>query len=57
MYKNLSVFDADSHVMEPPDFWSDYIAPEFKDRQLDAALSYLRDQIKTAARDSSNKDG
>jgi C-terminal peptidase prc len=32
-------------------------APEFKDRQLDAALSYLRDQIKTAARDSSNKDG
>ena len=24
--------------------------PEFKDRQLDAALEYLRDQIKAAAR-------
>jgi predicted TIM-barrel fold metal-dependent hydrolase len=32
MYKNLQVFDADSHVMEPHDFWSRYIAPEFKDR-------------------------
>jgi C-terminal peptidase prc len=31
--------------------------PEFKDRQLDAALEYLRDQIKTASRESSKKSG
>ena len=26
------VFGADSHFMEPPDFWERYIDPEYRDR-------------------------
>ena len=26
------VFDADAHLMEPPDFWREYIDPEFRER-------------------------
>src|SRR5262245_31757991 len=32
MHKGFSVFDADSHVMEPPDFWAKYIDPEYAAR-------------------------
>jgi predicted TIM-barrel fold metal-dependent hydrolase len=32
MLGGLSVFDADSHVMEPADFWERYIDPEFRER-------------------------
>ncbi len=28
--KGFKVFDSDMHVMEPPDLWERYIAPEFK---------------------------
>ncbi|HZT05725.1 MAG TPA: amidohydrolase family protein [Chloroflexota bacterium] len=32
MAKNgFKVFDSDMHIMEPPDLWPKYIAPEFKD--------------------------
>ena len=28
------VFDADAHVMEPPDLWERYLEPEFRDRAI-----------------------
>src|SRR4051812_45876292 len=32
MAKNgFRVFDSDMHIMEPPDLWERYIAPEFRD--------------------------
>src|SRR2546423_1360514 len=32
MAKNgFKVFDSDMHIMEPPDLWQRYIAPEFRD--------------------------
>jgi len=30
MYQDYGVIDADGHVMEPPDLWEKYIAPEFR---------------------------
>ena len=31
MAKNgFKVFDSDMHIMEPPDLWERYIAPEFR---------------------------
>ncbi len=32
MTESIPAFDADAHFMEPGDFWSDYIDPEFRDR-------------------------
>ncbi len=33
MAKNgFKVFDSDMHIMEPPDLWQRYIAPEFRDQ-------------------------
>jgi len=32
MTEKLGAFDADAHFMEPADFWTDYIDPEFRDR-------------------------
>jgi C-terminal peptidase prc len=44
-------------TIEPPGKRVKVKAPEFKDRQLDAALEYLRGQIKMASRGSSRKNG
>ena len=32
MGRSYNVVDADSHVLEPPNFWADYIDPAYKDR-------------------------
>jgi uncharacterized protein len=31
MKNGFRVFDSDMHIMEPPDLWERYIAPEFRD--------------------------
>ena len=33
MYNGYQVCDADAHIYEPHDLWSDYIDPEFYDRR------------------------
>ncbi len=34
MAKNgFKVFDSDMHIMEPPDLWERYIAPEFRPKR------------------------
>ena len=30
MLKGYSIIDADSHVIEPPTMWAEYLEPEFK---------------------------
>jgi predicted TIM-barrel fold metal-dependent hydrolase len=32
MTRSYDVIDADGHVLEPPQFWRDYIDPDFRDR-------------------------
>ena len=32
MGRTYNVVDADAHVLEPPNFWADYIDPAYKDR-------------------------
>jgi len=32
MARELSVIDADGHVLEPPDLWLNYLEPKFRDR-------------------------
>jgi len=29
--QGFKVFDSDMHIMEPPDLWQRYIAPEFRE--------------------------
>ena len=33
MYKGFKVIDADAHISEPYDLWSDFVEPEFYDRR------------------------
>ena len=33
MFKGYKIIDADAHIYEPHDLWSDYIEPEFYDRR------------------------
>ena len=47
--KRFFVFDADSHVVEPPQLWSDYLEPEYRTlgkqalwREEGAINSYLK---------------
>jgi hypothetical protein len=32
MSRTYNVIDADGHVLEPPNFWADYIDPACRDR-------------------------
>ena len=32
MSRTYNVIDSDGHVLEPPNFWSEYIDPEYRDR-------------------------
>ena len=32
MSRAYNVIDSDGHVLEPPDFWADYIDPAYRDR-------------------------
>ena len=32
MSRIYNVIDADGHVLEPPDFWKDYMDPAYRDR-------------------------
>ena len=32
MSRTYNIIDADGHVLEPPDFWQDYMDPAFRDR-------------------------
>jgi len=34
MYKEFKVIDADAHMQEPYDLWSDFMEPEFHHRRL-----------------------
>ena len=41
MQQNKSlVVDMDSHVMEPPDLWQNYLEPKYRDR----AIRFVRDE-------------
>ena len=32
MNRAYNVIDSDGHVLEPPDFWVNYLEPKFRDR-------------------------
>ena len=32
MSRTYNIIDADGHVLEPPDFWKDYMDPAYRDR-------------------------
>ncbi len=32
MGRTYNVIDSDGHVLEPPDFWAEYMEPQFRDR-------------------------
>src|ERR1700736_493752 len=32
MSRTYNVIDSDGHVLEPPDFWADYLDPKYRDR-------------------------
>ena len=32
--KDLLIIDGDSHVLEPPDLWDEYLEPEFRPRAI-----------------------
>ena len=32
MSRMYNIIDSDGHVLEPPDFWADYIDPAYRDR-------------------------
>ena len=32
MSRTYNIIDADGHVLEPPDFWQEYIDPAYRDR-------------------------
>ncbi|MFO0846846.1 MAG: S41 family peptidase, partial [Gemmataceae bacterium] len=49
--RDLAEAQRDSETIQPPAKKAAATAKEFKDRQLDAALEYLRGQIKTVSRD------
>ena len=48
MKNGFLVFDSDMHIMEPPDLWQRYIAPEF--RVAGAARHRLRERPRPAPR-------
>ena len=43
-HKGFKVFDSDMHVQEPPDLWTRYIEPKFKDQAPVGTTNYLGDQ-------------
>ena len=32
MSRTYNIVDSDGHVLEPPDFWADYVDPAYRDR-------------------------
>ena len=54
----MFVFLKDQEIIRGPHYKpSDAVKSDFRDRQLDMALDYLRGQIKTAAKNGSRKAG
>ena len=43
-HNGFKVFDSDMHVQEPPDLWTRYIDPKFKDQAPLGTTNYLGDQ-------------
>ena len=43
-HNGFKVFDSDMHVQEPPDLWTRYIDPKFKDQAPVGTSNYLGDQ-------------
>jgi carboxyl-terminal processing protease len=47
----------ETEIIRSPNYKPDTTKTEFRDRQLDTALEYLRNQIKVASKAASRKDG
>jgi predicted TIM-barrel fold metal-dependent hydrolase len=43
MYKGYRYIDSDSHVLEPPDIWDNYLEPAFRDRAPKTIVRYEGD--------------
>ena len=43
-HNGFKVFDSDMHVQEPPDLWTRYIEPKYKDQAPVGTTNYLGDQ-------------
>ena len=49
--RGFRIMDSDMHIIEPPDLWQRYIAPEFRDGAPVGQTSFPRDRASTFLKD------